>query len=118
MIGMLGLEQRTTRGLPTFGSADHAGPGRKTLRPWVAKITLDQQGGLAREFLRERRDYSDANRRGTRGVTCWYELEQGCVYEVCSWRNASRQERYFVRVAEGGEIVRAGAEEVAAWLAG
>ncbi len=111
MIGMLCLEQittsrynRLTKGL------------RDTLRPWVAKITgRDDEYGYAREFLSNSRDYRNANRKGTRGVECWYTLDAGNFYEVFAWESTSRNRRYFVKVVDG-DVVEVEKDEVEAWL--
>lgn len=81
-------------------------------RAWVARITgNDQKYGLAREFLRFKRDYAESNSIGSRGVYQWYELEEGALFEVnapLSWKHA---DRYFCR-SERGRVVRMTREEI------
>lgn len=85
--------------------------------PWVARITgLDDRYGLAREFVRARKDYTNANSVGSRGVFNVYWLENG-LYEVeerISWR---QPRRWFCR-AEAGRIIRMTREEALEWLSG
>lgn len=117
MIGTIGLEQRITRGLSDLRLIKLGGVARKTLKPWVARIVgRDSHYGYQRTFLRAKRDYTDSNRRGTRGVMLWYTLDHGHYYEVCEWFNTAVTERYFVRVDDTGEVVRVPQEEVDTWL--
>lgn len=86
-------------------------------RAWVARITgHDARYGVEREFLRPKKDYTEANGTGSRGVYLWYELPASSVYEVnapLSWKHA---DRYFCR-SERGQVVRMTREAVDAWLA-
>lgn len=83
--------------------------------PWVARITGHSlEYGLAREFLRPRRDYKDANSVGSRGVRLCYLLPEG-VYEVHAWETWQRDRRYFVR-SQAGRITEISLEEVETWL--
>jgi hypothetical protein len=102
--------------------ADEAVPGLGTAtfghmpRPWVADILgPDPTYTYRRRFVRAKKDYSKANSKGSRGVYLWYVLESGHVYEVNERKTWSTTERYFVRVADDGGIVRVPAEEVATW---
>lgn len=91
--------------------------GRCPRRAWVARIVgPDARYGWCREFIRGKIDYSEANSKGSRGVMLHYVLKPGEVYEVnapSSWR---RNDRYFCRVSDSGEIVRISQEEVQQWL--
>lgn len=85
-------------------------------RSWCAEITgRDQRFGYRRVFLPCKRDYREANSKGSRGVYKLYILESGDhIYEVSnpiSWRHA---DRYFCRVTEGGEIERLTQEDLVA----
>jgi hypothetical protein len=83
--------------------------------PWVARITGHSlEYGLAREFLRPRRDYKDANSVGSRGIRLCYLLPEG-VYEVHAWETWQRERRYFVR-SQAGRITEISREEVETWL--
>lgn len=91
--------------------------GDMPARWWVAKIAgRDQKYRYRREFLRGFKDYDRANSCGSRGVEMVYTLDQGCVYEVQSPQTWARNDRYFCRVDDGGEIQRITREEVDAWL--
>lgn len=84
-------------------------------RPWVARITgLDSRYGLAREFVRGTRDYSEANSVGSRGLYLYYALADG-IYEVRELISWQRDRRYFVR-SEAGDIIEISRDDVDAWL--
>lgn len=86
-------------------------------RAWVARITgRDDKHGLAREFLRGQPDYSGGNEDGSRGVVRWYELPEGCVYEINAPLSWTEADRYFARSVRG-KMVRMTREEVDAWVA-
>lgn len=79
--------------------------------PWVAEILGHTPDGYRRKFVERKRDYTHANSRGTRGVYCWYLLDEGKVYQVqeqISWRNFIR---YFCQVRDA-QIVKITQEEV------
>ncbi len=84
-------------------------------RQWVAQITgLHPKYKFEREFIRGHRDYSNANSKGTRGITIIYLLDDGHIYEAkykTSWRH---EERYFCK-AVNGSIVRIPESEVIEW---
>lgn len=86
-------------------------------RYWIAEITgRCPKYGYARTFLPFKRDYSQSNSKGTRGIQAVYILESGKVYELkeaVSWKNS---DRYFARVTEQGTLARISKEEVDAWL--
>ncbi len=82
-------------------------------KPWVAEITgTSRRFGLKREFLRYRKDYVDANSKGSRGVRACYVLESGKFYEVFSRISWSRTHRYFCVVTSKGDIVEIEREEI------
>lgn len=61
------------------------------------------------------RDYSCANRAGTRGIMVVYTLEEGTIYRVkapTSWRAA---ERFFAIVDQEGDVRRMTKTEALAW---
>lgn len=74
---------------------------------WVAEITgPDEKYGLARDFLRCKMDYSQANSKGSRGIFAEYILSQGKVYEVKSQESRGRSVRYFCTVGPEGDIIK------------
>jgi hypothetical protein len=106
---------KTTLGLELFDDSSFAPRAlKKNLRNtkcWVAEILGHTPNGYDRKFVSHRRDYTHANSRATRGVYCWYLLDEGKIYEVqeqVSWKNA---ERYFC-VVRNGEIERISRQEV------
>lgn len=86
-------------------------------KTWVAEITGRAQGGrrFERVFLNGKRDYTDSNSTGSRGVVKWFELREGPVYEVSEPISWERGRRYFCR-AVAGNVVQVSEEEVEAWL--
>ncbi len=101
----------------TLGVGDDGeSPTAGLRRPWVAEITgPDPRYRLARKFLDGRKDYSEANSIGSRGVYVYYHLEPGRIYEVNDLATWRRTDRYFCRV-EDGRLVRMAEEEVLACL--
>lgn len=87
-------------------------------RPWVARITgWDARFGYLRAFLPNNRNYRDASSTGNRGITLWYILESGAIYEVCHFTSWKSKSRYFCTVgAADGKIQRLTAQEVDQWL--
>jgi hypothetical protein len=84
--------------------------------PWVAEITgVDPRYGFARRFLPGAKDYSRANRIGSRGVYVCYALEGGRIYEIFELLTRTRTRRYFCRYTKAGRQVLS-AEEVLACL--
>lgn len=84
---------------------------------WVAMIVgHDSKFGYCRQFLKPKKDYAKANRKGSRGVFLWYMLESGYVYEVSSPVTWKRRERYFCTVSDDGEIIRVEKGFVDQWI--
>lgn len=78
---------------------------------WVAEITgLNPIYKFERKFLKYKKDYSQANSKGSRGVYAIYFLENGKVYDISTCRN-----RYFCRI-EDDEEIRMTEKEVSEWL--
>lgn len=74
-------------------------------RAWCAKLTgLSEKFGFEREFLRARRDYSEANSKGSRGVYLYFTLYEGDIYEVHEIVSWSRDRRYFVKAVAGAVV--------------
>ena len=112
---------KTTLGLELFdGSAIYMREGiRKKIspqNPWVAEIVGHTPTGYERRFVRSSRDYTKSNSRGSRGVYCWYLLDEGKIYQVqeqISWKNAIR---YFC-VIQDCRVVRITQEQADRLLA-
>lgn len=80
---------------------------------WVAQITgVDPKYKYARTFLRGKKDYAHANRKGSRGVYVYYLLESGNVYEV----KKSSKRRFFCIVDDEGDIIEVDKEYVDQWI--
>lgn len=102
-----------------WGGTDKHGvlrPGRYP-RPWVARLTGYQRredrvfGQFHREFLSGQRDFTSANRSGSRGIFLYYALNPG-LYEINDRVSWSSVRRYFVRVSEDGTLCEVSREEV------
>lgn len=86
--------------------------GKPLTGPWVARITgRDSRFGYKREFLPYKKDYTHANRKGSRGVFCYFMVETGLVYEVKGSRC-----RYFCTVDTDGEIIIISKKDVNEWI--
>jgi hypothetical protein len=82
---------------------------------WVARIVgIEPDGNWQRIFLHGQKDYTHANRNGSRGVFCYYALDDG-TYEVHERTNWKKTRRYFL-VVEEGAYREADREEVLLWL--
>jgi hypothetical protein len=85
--------------------------------PWLAEITgHDRRFGLRRAFLPPRRDYLDANSRGTRGVMFRWILSPNAVYEAYRPTSWKAGERLFLRVTPDGGVEEITQEQVEARL--
>lgn len=86
--------------------------GYSRQRAWCAEIVgRNARYGFERRFLKGRKDYSEANSVGSRGVYLYYFLEPGKVYEVSSPASWNRTDRYFA-AASNGEVVVVGKDYV------
>lgn len=66
--------------------------------PWVARLWgTSKKYGYDREFLDGQKDYSQANRRGSRGVMVTWMLDTEGIYEVQELRVRKKPIRYFAR---------------------
>lgn len=98
MKATLGLAVHIGRASTAFWALDC------TRNPWLARITgLDLKYEIARDFLRPKTDYSQADKKG-RGTKKWYILDPG-VYEVLQPLKRFQERRYFIRVAEDGSVL-------------
>ena len=99
------------------GLANAAFGCKNPRKPWVAEITgTHEKFGFERVFLESKRNYSRANKSGSRGVELWFILESGKVYEVKSPKSWRSVDRYFCRVNDDGDIIRMSKDEGGAWL--
>ena len=79
---------------------------------FCAEITgLHPKFKFERRFLKPNRDYSQANRTGSRGVYDYFNLEDGKIYDIKSPQSWKSVDRYYCRI-EGGRIVRMDEDEV------
>ena len=82
-------------------------------RQWVAEIIgFSLEYNFTRKFIYGRKDYSNANSVGSRGVYEYFILEQDKFYEVSaplSWKNSYR---YFCTVDDQGKIIEINEESV------
>lgn len=73
-----------------------------TRRPWVAHLTgLSARYGFARAFVPGKKDFSQANSLGSRGVYAHYILEEGLLYEVHALLSWKRSEHYYCQIRLG-----------------
>lgn len=79
----------------------------KPRRPWCAKLTEYDPSAdrFTREFVDSQKDYSKANSKGSRGVSRYYWLEKGAVYEIHELTSWKRSRRWFAGVSDEGEVV-------------
>lgn len=84
-------------------------------RAWVAIVTeFDVNKVYGRKFLDGLKDYSQANRVGSRGVYKYYALKSGIIYEISS-PTKKGAERYLA-VVDGDVLKRMTNEEALRWL--
>ncbi|WP_149563166.1 hypothetical protein [Streptomyces cacaoi] len=85
--------------------------------PWLAEITgRHPDYEYRREFLLSKRDYTNANSRGTRGVQFHWDLLPNRVYEA-AWSVSHREtRREFLKTTPDGDVETISREEVEAWL--
>lgn len=98
------------------GAGDLLLPGIKK-NYWVAKICgIDKKFGYAREFVRGKTDYRNANSKGSRGVCVYFILDSGCIYEILQPITWIRSKRWFGLVDDNGDIIEIDKEGVDQWL--
>jgi hypothetical protein len=86
--------------------------GGKPFRYWCARIVgFDPVYKYCREFIRPKKDYSQANSKGSRGVWLYFLLESGFVYEA-----KSSKRRFFCEVNTDGNVVDVSKEYVDEWI--
>ena len=88
--------------------------GKIPPRAWVARVKYIRGNYVQREFVQGKKDFTNADSIGSRGVMAHYFLSDG-LYEVSapqSWKNT---DRYFAYI-EDGELWRATREEAILWV--
>lgn len=86
-------------------------------RYWCAEITgFDRKYKFSRNFIREKKDFSKSNSKGSRGVYFCYNLTPGKIYQVCSPKSWKNIEKYFCCVNSSGKIEILSEGEVIKWL--
>lgn len=71
---------------------------------WVAEITgLHPKYKFERNFLKGKKDYSESNSKGSRGIYLSYYPEHGKIYEVKSKHSWRSEDRYFCTFDANGE---------------
>lgn len=88
-----------------LGRAAHAALGDPLDFARWGVCEVDGTGRKVRQVF-GRTDYSQANRKGSRGVRIWYALESGKRYKVRAPESWSATDEYFCRITEAGDIVR------------
>lgn len=81
--------------------------------PWCAEITgtVDEYDGIERRFLRGNVDYTNANSKGSRGITLTWIITAGLLYEASyrtSWKRSVRE--FFMLDDDGTKTVLSRAE--------
>lgn len=85
-------------------------------RYWIAEITgFDRKYGLKRKFIKGKTDFTNSNKRASRGVYLYYVLTTGKIYEVSSPISNNHTDRYFCYIKNGQEV-RLSDQEVSEWL--
>jgi len=80
---------------------------------WVAEITgFDKKYKYQRTFLKGKKDYSESNSKGSRGIFAEYILESGHIYDIKSQYSNKGKERYFCTVDDLGNIIYMKEKEV------
>lgn len=98
--------------------------GGDPLKPWVARILgPDLRFGLAREFVKPLRDWSEAKmswRGRISGATATYMLRSGSVFEICRPTGKSSKRRLvrtFARASDG-ELVDMTIDDLLGYVGG
>ena len=72
--------------------------------PYCKRVVGIGSRGLVAENIPAKRDYSNANGAGTRGVYDYYLLKEGCIYEIMEPITWKRTEHYYLLVRDGKDI--------------
>lgn len=84
--------------------------------PWVAEARIGQDGGIYFHYLYGKRDYSQANSKGSRFVYENYILEEDRLYRVCDRTSWKSTREYWVAVTPDGGLYELSDAEAAEWL--
>lgn len=86
-------------------------------RHWVAEITgVDNKYKWARKFLIGKKDYSESNSVGSRGIYVLYKLGTEKVYQISSPQSWKSTDKYFCYVDNYGNVIRIDEEDVSECL--
>ncbi|MEV6421786.1 hypothetical protein [Streptomyces sp. NPDC051662] len=87
------------------------------VKPWLAEITgRDPEFGWERAFQTAHVDYTNSNRKGTRGAVYHWSLKPNRVYESEYPLSRTRSVREYLMVDADGDLRTISTEEVIAWL--
>lgn len=115
-VQMFRMWNRIGEQVQTATGVDNPFRGGGPPSPWVAEITgHDPKYTYARKFLRGRKDYSEANGVGSRGVHLYFELEESCLYQVYEKISWGSSRRYFARVVSG-QLIEMSDDEAKLWI--
>jgi len=88
--------------------------GKQPSRAWVAKVKYIRGKYIQREFVQGKKDYTNSNSVGSRGIYKHYFLDDG-LYEISDPKSWKQTDRYFAYI-EAGELWRVTKEEAELWL--
>ena len=81
-------------------------------------VRLIYSSGALGRYIRSRKDYTNANSVGSRGVVAYYELEGPAAYAVSDAVSWKRIEKYGLIVSTLGEGYRVSLDEAIKWASG
>ena len=84
--------------------------------PEVLEVYRDYQGEIASQRLYGKRDYSQSNSKGSRGIRLWYTLEMDKIYYVTEPRSWRSVVRYFAAATPDGKVYILSEDEAKEWL--
>ena len=71
-------------------------------RPWIAEITgFDIKYKFKRVFVDSKKDYSNSNSKGTRGINLVFIVEEGKIYQVFENLSWNRTNKYYFMYVDG-----------------
>jgi len=86
---------------------------RITNSHFIAKIVKNKSKvSIKKIYLKGKKDYTDSNSTGSRGIYEWFILECGCVYEIkkpVTWKHT---DMFFCYVTGDGNIQKIEEDEI------